>query len=88
MQEIAAETKRKLAFKVAPFILALAGMVGAASADGINWTPIAQILNGLGTEFLPALLNLVMNALPILVCLAVIGFILSFLGRIIQMIKI
>lgn len=66
----------------------MAGMAGAASAEAINWTPISEILDGLGTEFLPSLLTLVFNALPIIIALSIIGFIIGFLDKIIAMIKV
>ena len=87
MQFVAARIK-PLVLRTAPVLLAFTGLLAAsASAAGINWTPISEILEGLGTVFLPSLLTLVMNALPIIITLTIIGFIISFLDKIVQMIK-
>ena len=60
----------------------------ASAANGtatINWTQISDIISGVATLF-PAFVDLVSNALPILIFLGVIGFVLRFFDSIIDMI--
>ena len=58
-----------------------------ASALSFNVTAISVVLTNVTDVILPGLLNLVIGALPIIVVLAVIGFILAFLDKILNMIK-
>jgi len=66
--------------------VALAGPLAAlgASAD-INWTPITAIISGLATNLIPAMVDLVTAVVPLLIILAIVGFILGFLKRILEL---
>ncbi|AIY91117.1 hypothetical protein [Geoglobus acetivorans] len=60
----------------------------ASAANGtatINWTQISDIITGVSGLF-PSFVTLVSNALPILIFLGVIGFVLRFFDSIIDMI--
>ena len=74
--------KEKLLFAA----VALAGPLAVlgASAD-INWTPITAIIEGVATNLIPAMVNLVTAVVPLLIILAIVGFILGFLKRILEL---
>ena len=74
--------------------LALAAMLAVlcavlpASALSVNFSnSIGVVLSNVTNVILPDLLNLVIGSLPIIVVLAVVGFILTFLDKILSMIK-
>jgi len=76
-QKIAA---RVVAWRVALTALMLTGLVGMASAATIN-DSVGPLLQGLAELFVP-ILAMVVGAIPIIVTLAVITFILGLLARI------
>ncbi|WP_456478197.1 hypothetical protein [Geoglobus ahangari] len=57
----------------------------AANGTGVNWTEISNIIEGVSTLF-PSFVTLVSNAMPILIFLGIIGFVLRFFDSIIDMI--
>lgn len=63
-----------------------AGLVGMASAE-INWTAITDVVDGLATYLIPSFVSLVTAAVPLLITLAVVGFVMSFMDRILDMLK-
>lgn len=74
--------------KVAVLFTAAAGLVSNVSAAAINWTAITDILDGVGTYMLPSLMNLVMAAVPFIIVMSVVGFIVMFMDKIIALFKI
>ena len=62
-------------------------MVSSVSATEINWTNITMILEGVVNLF-PSILTLVINVFPIIIVISIIGFVVSFLDKILDMIKI
>jgi len=71
---------RVVAWRVALTTLMLAGLVGMASAATIN-DSVGPLLQGLAELFSP-ILAMIVGAIPIIVTLAVITFILGLLARI------
>ena len=62
-------------------------MVGVASADSY-FTCITMLVQDLAGNLMPAFVNLVIAAAPVLIVLAIIGFILKFLDKILEMIHL
>lgn len=62
-------------------------LVSGVSAVDVNWTPIADLLEGVGGTLLPAILNLVVAAVPIIITLAVVGFVLGFFDKILDALR-
>lgn len=62
-------------------------MVSSASAAGINWTTISDILAGIADTLLPGLVDVVSAAVPLLITLAIVGFIMSFLDKIVGLLN-
>lgn len=60
--------------------------IGGASAETINVTAITGILTDMGSIF-PALGEMVVNIVPTLMILAVIGFIFKFFDKILAMVE-
>ena len=67
---------------------AVAGTALVSSASAVNWTPLADLLSGLGTDVLPALLDFIMAAVPIIVALAMVSFIIGMFVAILDLLKI
>ena len=67
--------------------MAVMGFAGTVSAETINWTDITDIITGMATSLIPAFVTLVLAAVPLLVILAVVGFVMQFLDRILDMLK-
>jgi len=77
--------KEKLLFAA----VALAGPLAAMGASaGIDWSNITSIISGMATNLIPAMVDLVMATVPLLVILAVVSFILGFLTRILDLLRI
>jgi hypothetical protein len=79
------ERKAKIAFALAT--LAVPALGFAASAD-IDWTNITAVITGLADNLIPAMITLVTAAVPLLIILAVVSFVLMFLKRILDMLNI
>jgi len=62
--------------------LALVGMASAA----INFTPIQELLTAV-IGLIPSFMDLVVAIAPLVVVIAIVGFILKFLDRIISMLN-
>jgi len=60
--------------------------VSAAETGGINWTGLSDMMSGV-TEIFPAMGNMVTGIVPILLTLAIVGFILYFFDAILDAIK-
>lgn len=58
----------------------------AAETGGINWTSLGDMMNGV-TGIFPAMGNMVTGIVPILLTLAIVGFILYFFDAILDAIK-
>ena len=82
MKKWIVERKAKLAFALVTLAAPAFGL--AASAD-IDWANITSIIQGLADNLIPAMVSLVTAAVPLLVILAIVGFILAFLKRILDM---
>ncbi|MFA4971914.1 MAG: hypothetical protein WC683_04825 [bacterium] len=69
-----------------------AGVAGLALAQGaaaeMCWTSITDILDGITSYMLPSFLGLVTGAVPLLIVLAVVGFVMKFLDRILEMLSL
>ena len=76
--------KRKEKILFAAVSLLGPAVVLGASAD-IDWANITDIITGLAENLIPAMVTLVTAAVPLLVILAIVGFILAFLKRILEM---
>jgi hypothetical protein len=59
--------------------------VGLASA-AINFTPISELLQAV-VSLIPDLMDLVVGVAPLIVVIAIVGFLVKFLDRIIQMLQ-
>lgn len=75
-----------IAYRVALVTLMLSGLAGVASAADLN-ASVAPIIAEVTKLFVP-LLAVIIGAIPIVVTLAVIGFIIALLAVILQKIKI
>lgn len=74
------------------FKIAAGGVGALALAQGaaaeVNWTVITDILDGIANEMLPSFLALVTAAVPLLIVLAVVGFVMKFLDKILDMLQL
>ena len=68
-------------------MMAVMGFAGTASAESINWTEITDIISGMATNLIPAFVALVLAAVPLLIILAVVGFVMGFLDSILKMLQ-
>ena len=75
--------KVRMAFAALSFALTVA----AASADSY-FTCITMLVQDLASNLMPAFVSLVIAAAPVLIVLAIIGFILKFLDKILEMIHL
>jgi hypothetical protein len=71
--------------------LAIAGatgmsLVGYASAETVNFTPIQELLEAV-VDLIPTFMDLVVSIAPLIVIIAIVGFVLAFLDRILGMLK-
>jgi len=64
---------------------ALVPRVAAADMIEVNFTPIIQIVEGF-IGVIPSLVNLIISMVPAILVLALVGFILMFLDKILQLI--
>jgi len=77
--------------KLLPLALVLGGFALVASpvsADTINWTMITGLIDGMASNLLPSMVTLVTSAVPLLITLAIVGFVMAFLDRILDMLKL
>jgi hypothetical protein len=74
--------------KVVGILVGMTALVSQASAATINWTDISEILTGVGTDLFPAIVTMIIAAVPILIIIAIIGFVLGFLDKILEMLKL
>ena len=79
--------KARLTLAFVSLMTMLAVLVPGAAAITMDFNGIAVVIGNVTDVILPQLLNLVIGALPIIVVLAVVGFIVAFLDRILGMIK-
>lgn len=86
----AKEGRKKIALRVPVIALLLMGgmaLVGPVSAD-INWTMITGLIDGMASNLLPSMVTLVTSAVPLLITLAIVGFVMTFLDKILLMLKL
>jgi hypothetical protein len=77
----------ELKFRLA-LLLGVAAVIAApAAADVINWSNVTDILDGLVGLF-PSILNLVLAVFPIIIVISIVGFVVSFLDKILAMLKV
>jgi hypothetical protein len=80
--------KKGLRYKIIPLgVMAFAGLVSSVSAADINWTEITSILTGVAESLFPALVTLITAAVPIIIVVTVVGFIVAFLDKILALLK-
>lgn len=63
-------------------------LVSNASAAAINWTEISDIITGVAENLFPAFITLITGAVPIIIVVAVVSFIVAFMDKILSMFKI
>ena len=68
-------------------LMTIAAGVAPVAAITMDFNGITVVISNVTNVILPELLNLVIGALPIIVVLAVVGFIVAFLDRILASIK-
>lgn len=68
-------------------LMTIMALTPGASALTMDFNGIQVVLSNITTVILPAFLDLVVGALPIIITLAIIGFVVSFLDKILSMIK-
>jgi hypothetical protein len=69
-------------------ILTLLLLVSSVSADvTVNWSSIADIMNGVGTYVFPAIGNMVLSIVPTMIIIAVVGFVMMFFDKILDMMR-
>jgi len=71
---------------MAVFLLFTPGALAANDTTSINWTYITDIVTGAAGLF-PAFVTLITNAVPILIILAVVGFVIGFFDSILDAIS-
>ena len=89
-QELQTETKKSVsAWKVRAIgLLAMgSGLVASVSAVAINLTPVINIIEDVTLLFAP-LVAVVIAAVPIMIVLAIVGFILGLFDSILSKIKV
>ncbi len=64
-----------------------AGLVYGAAAE-INLTDISNIIHEVVVNVLPDLMDLIIGIVPIIMTLAIVGFLVAFFDRILGLIKI
>ncbi len=67
------------------------GYVGVAAAEtngtvSVNWTSIGDLISGVASIF-PSFIDLVSGAVPVIIFMGVIGFVLGFMDEILGMIR-
>lgn len=75
----------KIALVVTTFSVFLVSNVSAAE---INWTEISSIITGVAENLFPAFITLITGAVPIIIVVAVVSFIVAFMDKILSMFKI
>ena len=65
----------------------LALLVSSASAADINWTEITTILDGVANSLFPSLVTLITAAVPIIIVVTIVGFVVAFLDKILALLK-
>ena len=68
------------------FVFALAALFGAPASAAIDFSNISALLQAVVT-LIPDFMDLVIEMAPLIVTIAIIGFILAFLDKILQMLK-
>lgn len=66
----------------------LAGTAVSQVGADIDWANITSIITGMATELIPAFATLVTATVPLILTIAVCGFVVAFLDRILDMIKV
>ena len=66
-------------------ILALTA-AGSVLSGYVDFTCLSATLSDIGTVLFPGLVQLIVGAVPALIVIAVVGFIIAFLDRILEMI--
>lgn len=82
LKDVSKTLKYKLAVLTAMSVL----FVGTAAAE-INWTGITEVVDGMATNLIPSFITLVTAAVPLLITMAVVGFIMGFMDAILGMIN-
>ena len=80
--------KARLTLAIASLMTMLAVLVPGAAALTMDFNGITVVIANVTDVVLPQLLNLIIGALPIIIVLAILGFIITFLDRILGMIKL
>jgi hypothetical protein len=62
-------------------------LVSSASAADINWTEITTILDGVANSLFPSLVTLITAAVPIIIVVTIVGFVVAFLDKILALLK-
>lgn len=65
----------------------IALLVSSASAADINWTEITTILDGVANSLFPSLVTLITAAVPIIIVVTIVGFVVAFLDKILALLK-
>ena len=65
----------------------VASLVGSASAADINWTEITTIMDGVANSLFPSLVTLITAAVPIIIVVTIVGFVVAFLDKILALLK-
>jgi uncharacterized membrane protein len=76
----------RMKYKLIAGAVVLAPLVGTASA-AINWTDITDVIDGMATSLIPSFVSLVTAAVPLLITLAVVGFVMNFMDSILGMLN-
>jgi hypothetical protein len=89
MQEIASPKKPKSLWKVKALAagVPLMGFVAAASAEVDLNATIGPILDSV-IALIPSIISLIVAIVPAIIVMAVVGFVVSFFDKILQMMKL
>jgi hypothetical protein len=77
---------RKIVAVMAVFLMFMPGALAANESTSINWTYMSDLVSGVAGLF-PSFVTLIVNAVPILIILAVVGFIVGFFDKILDAIS-
>ncbi len=74
--------------RLAPIAVLAVLFAAIESVSALNMSAIVIVITNVSNKILPGFLDLVVAALPLIVVLAIIGFIVAFLDRILGMLKL
>jgi len=66
------------------FVFMLASLATPVAAADIDWTVLTGLLSNVSTQVIPAIVDFIIAIVPALVILSIIGFVITFLDKILS----